>query len=226
MTVRRGRRAVTERWGRAAVAGLGVAASLGLSGCVDRSPTPAATSGVVRTGPTAATTATTVATTSGAISTTTSALPGTPVPTASGPSPVDSSTITSLGSLPAAFRCPAAPSPITIPAVTPPAAGPTTTSSAPTTTNSASTTTSSAPTAPAPTTATAPIALSPAAVVCPSPLAGGEALYLWYAPTPELKLAALTAALTQTKYVHAGPNWVAGGTVNPAMGTVGGEVYR
>ncbi|WP_295697974.1 hypothetical protein [Lapillicoccus sp.] len=222
MTVRRGRRAVTERWGRAAVAGLGVAASLGLSGCVDRSPTPAATSGVVRTGPTAATTATT----SGAISTTTSALPGTPVPTASGPSPVDSSTITSLGSLPAAFRCPAAPSPITIPAVTPPAAGPTTTSSAPTTTNSASTTTSSAPTAPAPTTATAPIALSPAAVVCPSPLAGGEALYLWYAPTPELKLAALTAALTQTKYVHAGPNWVAGGTVNPAMGTVGGEVYR
>ena len=135
--------------------------------------------------------------------------------------------------MPAAFRCPAAPSPITIPAVTPPAAGPTTTSSAPTTTNSAPTapaptTTTAAPTTTiaAPTTATAPIALAPAAVVCPSPLAGGEALYLWYAPTPELKLAALTAALTQTKYVHAGPNWVAGGTVNPAMGTVGGEVYR
>lgn len=63
-------------------------------------------------------------------------------------------------------------------------------------------------------------------MVCPSPLAGGEALYLWYAATPELKLSALTAALKQTKYVHGGPNWVAGGTVNPAMGTVGGEVYR
>ena len=63
-------------------------------------------------------------------------------------------------------------------------------------------------------------------MVCPSPLTGNEALYLWYTPTPELKLAALTAALSQARYVHAGPNWVAGGTVNPAMGTVGGEVYR
>ncbi|MEO7061508.1 MAG: hypothetical protein ABI083_17445 [Lapillicoccus sp.] len=67
---------------------------------------------------------------------------------------------------------------------------------------------------------------TPAVVVCGSTLAHGEALYLWYAPTPQAKLAALTAALKQTKYVHGGPTWVAGGTVDKTMGTVGGEVYR
>jgi len=59
-----------------------------------------------------------------------------------------------------------------------------------------------------------------------SRLARDEALYLWFCATPEDKLAALTAALATTKYVHAGPNWVAGATINADMGTVGGEVYR
>jgi hypothetical protein len=73
-------------------------------------------------------------------------------------------------------------------------------------------------------TATGPLA--PDAVICASALADKEALYLWYTPTPEAKLGALTEALARVKYVHAGPNWVAGGMVNPTMGTVGGEVYR
>lgn len=67
---------------------------------------------------------------------------------------------------------------------------------------------------------------TPDIVVCASRLAKDEALYLWYYATPEEKLAALTTALDTTKYVRAGPNWVAGGTINADMGTVGGEVYR
>lgn len=74
--------------------------------------------------------------------------------------------------------------------------------------------------------ATGTAAPAPDAVICPSSLAKGEAIYLWYCPTPQEKLAALTLALEQTKYVHAGPNWVAGGMVNPDLGSVGGEVYR
>lgn len=77
---------------------------------------------------------------------------------------------------------------------------------------------------PAPTGATAPPA--PDAVVCASALADNEALFLWYTPTPEAKLGALLAALDRARYVHAGPNWVAAGTINPQMGRVGGEVYR
>lgn len=77
---------------------------------------------------------------------------------------------------------------------------------------------------PAPTGATAPPA--PDAVVCASSLADGEALFLWYTPTPEAKLGALLAALDRARYVHAGPDWVAAGTINPQMGRVGGEVYR
>jgi hypothetical protein len=77
---------------------------------------------------------------------------------------------------------------------------------------------------PAPTGATAPPA--PDAVVCASSLADGEALFLWYTPTPEAKLGALLAALDRARYVHAGANWVAAGTINPQMGRVGGEVYR
>ncbi len=77
---------------------------------------------------------------------------------------------------------------------------------------------------PAATGATAPAA--PEAVVCASALAGKEAVYLWYAPTPEAKLGALTQALATAKYVHGGPNWVAAGMLNPSMGTIGGEVYR
>jgi hypothetical protein len=80
------------------------------------------------------------------------------------------------------------------------------------------------PATPVDTAATVPPA--PDAVVCASALADNEAVYLWYAPTPESKLGALTEALAKTKYVHAGPNWVAGGLVNPTMGTIGGEVYR
>ena len=77
---------------------------------------------------------------------------------------------------------------------------------------------------PAPTGATAPPA--PDAVVCASALADNEALFLWYTPTPEAKLGALTSALDRARYVHGGPNWVAAGTINPQMGRVGGEVYR
>ena len=80
------------------------------------------------------------------------------------------------------------------------------------------------PATPEATAATVPPA--PDAVVCASALADNEAVYLWYTPTPEAKLGALTEALAKTKYVHAGPNWVAGGLVNPTMGTIGGEVYR
>ena len=63
-------------------------------------------------------------------------------------------------------------------------------------------------------------------LVCASALADKEAVYLWYTPTPEAKLGALTMALATTKYVHGGPNWVAAGMLNPTMGTIGGEVYR
>lgn len=80
------------------------------------------------------------------------------------------------------------------------------------------------PAGPAITGATVPPA--PEAVVCASALADNEAVYLWYTPTPEAKLGALTQALADTKYVHGGPNWVAAGLINPTLGTIGGEVYR
>lgn len=67
---------------------------------------------------------------------------------------------------------------------------------------------------------------APEAIVCASALADNEAVYLWYTPTPEEKLGALTEALARTKYVRGGPNWVAAGVVNPTMGTIGGEVFR
>jgi hypothetical protein len=67
---------------------------------------------------------------------------------------------------------------------------------------------------------------APEAVVCASGLVGNEAVYLWYAPTPEAKLGALTAALATAEYVRGGPNWVAAGVLNPTMGSLGGEVYR
>lgn len=221
---------------RAALGVVGVfAVGVALTGCVNHSPAPAATSPVIRATGSSSPATTTAA---GAPSATTTSLPGMPTPTASRPSPVDSSSVTSLGSLPAAFRCPTAPSPITIPAVAPAgprAPTPATPTPAPATPAPATPATTTPPTSPTLTSAPAPTVQTPAAtpptpapaaVVCPSPLAGGEALYLWFAPTPELKLAALTAALRQARYVHGGPNWVAGGTVNPAMGTVGGDVYR
>lgn len=80
------------------------------------------------------------------------------------------------------------------------------------------------PAGPSVTGGTAPAA--PEAVVCASALAENEAVYLWYTPTPEAKVGALTKALADTKYVHGGPNWVAAGLVNPTLGTIGGEVYR
>ncbi len=66
----------------------------------------------------------------------------------------------------------------------------------------------------------------PSSIVCASRIADGEAVYLWYYATQEEKLAALTAALAQTKYVRAGANWVAGAMINPGMGTVGGDVFK
>lgn len=132
-------------------------------------------------------------------------------PTTSGGSPVDGTRIASLGDLAAAFGCPSTVTPITIPATTTPAPLP------------PPVTSGTATVQPSPTgTAT----VSPAVVVCASSYAGGEALYLWYAPTPQARQVALAAALARTKYVHAGPNWVAGGDVDPKMGSVGGEVYR
>ncbi len=132
-------------------------------------------------------------------------------PTTSGGSPVDGTRIASLGDLAAAFGCPSTVTPITIPATTTPAPLP------------PPVTSGTATVQPSPTgTAT----VSPAVVVCASSYAGGEALYLWYAPTPEARQVAISAALARAKYVHAGPDWVAGGDVDPKMGSVGGEVYR
>ncbi len=79
--------------------------------------------------------------------------------------------------------------------------------------------------------AVAPITLpasadTPEGRICVSRIAGNEALFLFHHATPEERLAALTAASRLAKYVHAGPNWVAGGSVDPRMGGVGGEVYR
>jgi len=65
----------------------------------------------------------------------------------------------------------------------------------------------------------------PAVTVCQSKLAG-EALYLWFVDSPDARFLALQAALAKAKYVHGGPTWVAGGTIEPTMGQVGGDVYR
>jgi hypothetical protein len=175
---------------------VGLAASVllcavGLAGCADRDPEPASTT--PPTTPSAVAAAPSPTPTKGKAATTTT-LPGMPVPTSVGASPVDSARLRSRDDLPSVFQCPAAVPPIRIPA---------------------------APTA---TGATAPPA--PEAVVCASALADNQAVYLWFTPTPETKLGALTAALATTKYVHGGPNWVAAGIVNPTLGTIGGEVYR
>jgi hypothetical protein len=176
---------------------VGVAASVllcagGLAGCAERDPEPASTTPPATTSAAAAPTPTTTKGKPGA--STTTALPGMPVPASAGPSPVDSTKLRSVDDLPSVFQCPAAITPIRIPA------------------------------APAATDALVPPA--PEAVVCASALADNEAVYLWFTPTPEAKLGALTVALATTKYVHGGPNWVAAGVVNPTLGTIGGEVYR
>ncbi|MEI2826546.1 MAG: hypothetical protein V9F04_09130 [Dermatophilaceae bacterium] len=67
---------------------------------------------------------------------------------------------------------------------------------------------------------------NPAGLVCPSGLAGDEALYLYYAPTPDDRYLALTHAMKTAKYVRAGPNWVAAGMLSATMGTIGGDVHK
>lgn len=67
---------------------------------------------------------------------------------------------------------------------------------------------------------------APEAVVCASKLAGDEAVFLWYAGDPDQRYLALRAALAKAKYVHGGPSWVAAGMLDPAMGDVGGDVYK
>ncbi len=65
----------------------------------------------------------------------------------------------------------------------------------------------------------------PASVVCTSKLAG-EALFLWFVDSPDARFLALQAAMATAKNVHGGPTWVAGGMIDPAMGSVGGDVYK
>ncbi len=65
----------------------------------------------------------------------------------------------------------------------------------------------------------------PAAIVCHSSLAG-EAVFLWYAGDPDTKYLAGKAAMDKARIVHAGRRWVAGGMVNPGMGSVGGDVFK
>ena len=67
---------------------------------------------------------------------------------------------------------------------------------------------------------------APAGVVCPSRLAGDEALFLWYVGNPDERYLALQTALAKARYVHGGSNWVAGGMLNASMGDVGGDVYK
>ncbi len=67
---------------------------------------------------------------------------------------------------------------------------------------------------------------TPEAVACASKLADDETLYFWYAGTPDERYRAITAAMATMKYVHAGPNWVAGGMVTATMGRIGGDVYQ
>jgi hypothetical protein len=67
---------------------------------------------------------------------------------------------------------------------------------------------------------------SPASVVCPSKLAGGEALYLWFVGSPDERYLALKAAMDKANYIHGGSSWVAGGLIDPSMGSVGGDVYK
>ena len=174
----------------AGTAALVLCCAVGLSSCADRAPEPAATTPPA----TSAVAAPSPSTATGKPAPSTTALPGMPVPLSAGPSPVDPAALRSIDDLPSVFQCPAAVTPIRIPAASP-ATG-------------------------------ASVPPAPEAVVCASALADKEAIYLWYTPTPEAKLGALTVALATTKYVRGGPNWVAAGQLNPAMGSLGGEVYR
>lgn len=182
---------------RATLGGVGLAVgAVLLAGCADRDQPVPQPAPAAPSSTPAASKATSSA--RGAPSTTTTtALPGMPVPVSVGSSPVDATRLRSTDDLASVFGCPTG-----LPAIR--------------------LTATPAPTVPSG--ATAPPA--PDAVVCASALADNEALFLWYTPTPEAKLGALTSALDRARYVHGGPNWVAAGTINPQMGRVGGEVYR
>jgi len=182
---------------------LGAVGALGLGACSAGDPAPTSTS------PAASATSATDATPT--LSPVETGADWAPVPVSSATSPVDRARLSSEADLSAAFGCTPGVAPITIPASTTPPQQPPPVTSGTVTVQPRS---------------TLPATVSPTVVVCGSTLAGGEALYLWYAPTPEAKRVALRAALELTAHVHAGPNWVAGGTINPTMGTVGGEVYR
>lgn len=182
----------------AAVLGVGL-----LSGCADQEPepsppAPAATPSTPAAPATPAPSSpATPATEATPTTSATTPLPGMPTPVSVGDSRVDSARLRSIDDLATVFACPSAVPPIRLPAT------------------------------PAPTGASgATVPAAPDAIVCASGLADKEALFLWYVPTPEAKLGALTAALDRARYVHAGPNWVAAGMINAQMGTVGGEVYR
>lgn len=189
---------MTQRLRGVVPAVLVVSCTVALTGCADREPGSAPAGPASSSRSTTSAHATSSKAPSGAPkaspAATTTALPGMPVPSSVGSSPVDPARLRSLDDLPSAFECPATVTPIRIPAATP--------------------------------NPTATVPPAPEAVVCASSLADKEAVYLWYCPTAEAKLGALTAALAQTKYVHAGANWVAAGMVNPTMGSIGGEVYR
>lgn len=199
-----------DRPGRRVTSGaLALLTAVALAGCADKEPQPSTTA------PAVAPVTSHSPQIQPPVTATTTALAGMPTPVSMGPSPVDSAAITSMNDLPSVFGCPAAVAPIRIPATPTPSS---TTSGTTPSTNPSAPATPVAPTSPA-----GPPA--PDALVCTSSLAK-EALYLWYTPTQEGKLGALTAALKRAKYVHGGPNWVAAGAVDPQMGTVGGEVYR
>ncbi len=192
-----------------AVGVVGVVGAVGLGACAgDPAPTPTSPITSPDTSTTSPTSATGATSTLSPVAT---GADGAPLPVSSATSPVDSARLSSEADLSAAFECTPGVAPITIPASTTPPPQPPPVTSGTFTVQPRS---------------TLPATVSPMVVVCGSVLAGGEALYLWYTPTPEAKLVALRAALELTAHVHAGPNWVAGGTINPTMGRVGGEVYR
>ena len=67
---------------------------------------------------------------------------------------------------------------------------------------------------------------APPALVCPSKLADGDAVYLWFVDSPDARYMALKAALARTANVRGGPTWVAGGARAASVAGLGGAVYR
>lgn len=205
-------RAATAAALAVAVLGLGACATSGPAPTVtSATPAPSASSGASGTPGASGTSASTGTSTPRTPAPAATGPDGQPTPVSSGPSPVDSTRLRSEADLPRAFACALDRPPITIPAATmvPPAPPPVT-----------------GGTVTVPPESTETPTVSPEVVVCGSSFAGGESLYLWYAPTGQTQLVALRAALDLAAHVHAGPNWVAGGMISPTMGEVGGDVYR